>query len=128
MKPVDVPKFMNALVSDLQTDAWDSDVKLVLDASTRVASAFDADAGHRCLRMLLGALIRTARADTAISVVTAFEPAAAEGGGDHGSLQLTITAAPTPRIPRWTRPTAASISESGSAARTISPRSLRAAM
>jgi CheY-like chemotaxis protein len=93
LKPVDVPKFMNALISDLQTDAWDADVKLVLDASTMMAAPFDSDAGHRCLRMLLDALIRSARRDSAISVVTAYEASATTA--DAGHLQLTVTAAPT---------------------------------
>lgn len=80
---VDVPKLMNALVADLQSDAWDNDVKLVLDASTRVTCPFDATKMRDCLSALLARLIRGTQPDGTLSVVTACEA---------GTLQITIAA------------------------------------
>ena len=91
LKPVDVPKFMNALISDLQSDAWDRDVKLVLDASTAMIADFDLEQCHASLRSLLAGLIGASSPNGSITVVTSFEPHAP--GTSQGSLQITITAA-----------------------------------
>lgn len=68
---------MNALVADLQSAAWDRDVKLVLDASTELAARFDANLLQQGLSSLLAELIRVAPRDGTIAVVTAFEPRSA---------------------------------------------------
>lgn len=86
----DVPKFMNALVADLQSDAWDSDVKLVLDASTPITSDVDTEGLKRHLARVLAGLIRASRRDGTISVVTSHE--AAEDDPTRAQMHVILTA------------------------------------
>ncbi len=84
---------MNALIADLQSAAWDRDVKLVLDASTELVARFDANLLQRGMSSLLAELIRTAPRDGTITVVTAFEARAASDDGpseDDALDQVTI--------------------------------------
>lgn len=89
--PVDIAKFMNTLVSSLQSDAWDRDVRLVLDASTPIFATFDEAALQGSIHLLLATLIHSAASDSSITVVTAFNPPLTPNAS--GTLQITITAA-----------------------------------
>lgn len=79
---------MNAVIADLQSAAWDRDVKLVLDASTELAANFDPEILQRGLGSLLALLIRESPSESTISVVTAYEAA---GNGDDSLVKIEIT-------------------------------------
>jgi CheY-like chemotaxis protein len=68
--PTDIPKFINALVSDLQSDAWGRGVKLVVDASTAAWTPCAESLLAPCLSRVIATLIGHAPAGTTVSVVT----------------------------------------------------------
>lgn len=83
---------MNSVIADLQSAAWDRDVKLVLDASTELNASFDPEILQRGLGSLLALLIREAARDATISVVTAFEAGAVDGEDSHVKIEITTSA------------------------------------
>ncbi len=85
---------MNAVIADLQSAAWDRDVKLVLDASTELTANFDPEILQRGLGSLLALLIREAPRESTISVVTAFD-AGIGGGEGHVKIEITTSATTT---------------------------------
>ncbi len=85
---VNIPKLMNALMADLQTDARDRSVKLVCDASTNIRADLNEMVVHGCLSQLLGTLIREARSGASITLITVFE--APETDKSHGQLRIEI--------------------------------------
>ena len=66
---------MNALIVDLQSAAWDRDVKIVLDASSGFTARFQPEPLQQGLSNLLGLLIKSVPPTSTIAVVTAFESA-----------------------------------------------------
>lgn len=74
MSELNVPKLMNAVLADLQSEAWTHGVKLVGDISTELV----VDLRHElalqgCLMQVLGTVIRCVRSGSSISLVTALE-------------------------------------------------------
>jgi CheY-like chemotaxis protein len=85
---VTVPKFMNSMITDLQSDAWGRGVKLVLDASTKITATQTAQELTSCIQPLIAALIRKAPIGSALSVMTSFD---AKGKLNTGIWSIQIS-------------------------------------
>ncbi len=93
---VNVPKLMNGLMADLQTDARERSVKLVADVSTNISARLDELVVQECLSQLVGTLIRETKANASISLITAFE----SEDGVTGFLRAEVhwSSPPSPRL------------------------------
>lgn len=78
---VSIPKFMNSMMADLQSDAWGRGVKLVLDASTKISSIQSVEDLTETIQPLIVALIRKVPAGSALSVMTSFDAKSKDGTG-----------------------------------------------
>jgi CheY-like chemotaxis protein len=85
---VSIPKLINSLMADLQTDARDRSVKLVCDASTDIKAPVNETLLHGCLAQLIGTLVRDAPTAASLSLITAFEPGAE--GIKAGKLRIEV--------------------------------------
>lgn len=85
---VSVPKFMNSMMADLQSDAWGRGVKLVLDASTNISASQSADELAVAIQPLIAALIRKAPIGSALSVMTSFDR---KGKNNEGTWSIQIS-------------------------------------
>jgi CheY-like chemotaxis protein len=92
---INVPKLMNSLLADLQSEAWAHGVKLVADISTELVVEGDDLALHGCLTQILGTIMRAVRPGSSISLVTALEPPARAGEPPALRVQIAAPAALT---------------------------------
>ncbi len=86
-----VPKFMNSMMADLQSDAWGRGVKLVLDASTKITAIQTTQELTSSIQPLIAALIRKAPIGSALSVMTSFDTKNKTGSGIW-SIQISSDA------------------------------------
>lgn len=83
-----VPKMLNTMLADLQSEAWSRGVKLVADASTEIDATLD-DGLLAALSELVRTLIAVSRAGASLSFVTDFEPDSSSEGNGRLKIQMS---------------------------------------
>jgi CheY-like chemotaxis protein len=73
VRTTSVPKFMNTVLADLQSDAWQRSVKLVADVSTDILVDWDEAVMQECLFELIGTLVRAVGPGSTVSLVTGLD-------------------------------------------------------
>ena len=90
MTAVNVPRFMNALLADLQAEAGRHGVRLLGDVSTEMTLETTQSVELQgALTQVIGTLLRSVRSRSSITLVTAYEPAT--GSEPEPLLRVQIT-------------------------------------